>query len=156
MTAAPTNWLAGVYCGQASRQHPQLMHRDSGYRSSCNSLEMDGPVPRSYVPSMGIHALTRLRSLNSRWRSTNRSRTRGNLVIGSSVIAPSTVPILSTSAEQAWRVRPLMSIVQAPHTSSRHPLSQTGDVVSTPSVVTGWAAMYWRHEMTFMFGRWGT
>jgi hypothetical protein len=30
MTAAPTNLLAGVYCGQASRQQPQLMQRESG------------------------------------------------------------------------------------------------------------------------------
>ena len=30
MTAAPTKWLLGVYCGHASRQQPQLMHRLRG------------------------------------------------------------------------------------------------------------------------------
>src|SRR3954469_17423720 len=49
-----------------------------------------------------------------------------------------------------------MSIVQAPQTSSRHPLSHTGVVVCTPPVVIGLAAMYCRHEMMFMFGRCGT
>src|SRR5215213_5286158 len=107
---------------------------------------MGGPVPRSYVPSIGTHALARL-------RSTNRSRTSGNLVIGSSVIGCSS---LSTKAEHDCRVLPLISIVQAPHTSSRQPLSHTGGVVCRPSVVTGRAAIHCRHEMTFMFGRCGT
>src|SRR3954447_15418623 len=49
-----------------------------------------------------------------------------------------------------------MIIVQAPQTSSRQPLSQTGGVVVLPSTVTGRAAMYWRQEMMFMFGRRGT
>src|SRR4051794_9010936 len=80
----------------------------------------------------------------------------GNLVIGSSVIGSLGSPRRSTSAEHDCRVRPLMTIVQAPHTSSKHPLSHTGGVVCLPSVVVGWAAMYWRHEMMFMFGRWGT
>src|SRR5688500_4775819 len=102
---------------------------------------------------MGTHALARFRSLNSRWRSTNRSRTRGNLLIGSSVIGSSS---LSTRAEHDWRVLPLISIVQAPQTSSRQPLSHTGVVVCFHSVVTGLAAMYWRQEMMFMFGRRGT
>src|SRR5688572_13046249 len=88
-----------------------------------------------------------------RWRSTNRSRTRGYFVIGSSVIGCSS---LSTRAEQLWRVLPLMSIVQAPHTSSRHPLSHTGGVVWRPSLVTGWAAIHWRQAMMFRLGRWGT
>src|SRR6185436_6187252 len=30
ITAAPTKWFAGVYCGHASRQHPQAMQRLSG------------------------------------------------------------------------------------------------------------------------------
>lgn len=81
---------------------------------------------------------------------------RGNLLIGSSVIGSPGWPTLSTRAEQDCRTRPLITIVQAPQTSSRHPLSQTGGVVSVPSVVTGWAAIHCRQEMMFMFGRWGT
>src|SRR5690242_5033717 len=49
-----------------------------------------------------------------------------------------------------------MIIVHAPHTSSRQPLSQTGVVVCLPSVVTGFAAMYCKHEMMFICGRRGT
>src|SRR5450432_105054 len=109
----------------------------------------------SYVPSIGTHALIFFRSLKSRLRSTHRSRTSGNLLIGSSVIGSPGAPSLSTSAEQDCRTRPLISIVQAPQTSSKQPLSQTGEVVDTPVVVVGLAAMYCRQEMTFMFGRQG-
>src|SRR2546425_10848361 len=59
------------------------MQFESGYPFSCTSGETRGPSPRSYVPSMGIQAFTRLRLSNMNWRSTARSRTRGNLVIGS-------------------------------------------------------------------------
>lgn len=63
---------------------------------------------------------------------------------------------LSTRAEQLWRALPLMTMVQAPQTSSRQPLSYTTGVVDLPSVVVGWAAMYCRQEITFIFGRRGT
>src|SRR5687767_15791704 len=102
---------------------------------------------------MGTHALARFRSLNSRERSTHRSRITGNLLIGSSVIGCSS---LSTRAEQLCRVLPLISIVHAPQTSSRQALSHTGEVVGVPSAVTGWAAIHWRTEITFICGRWGT
>jgi hypothetical protein len=49
----------------------------------------------------------------------------------------------------------LITIVHAPHTSSKHPESHTGDVVFRPSVVVGCAAMYCNAEMMFMFGRCG-
>src|SRR5437868_2046539 len=80
----------------------------------------------------------------------------GNLLIGSSVIGWPSSLILSTSAEQLCRTLPLMIMVHAPQTSSRQPLSHTGGVVCWPDVVTGLAAMDWRQEMMFMFGRYGT
>src|SRR3954464_3301084 len=105
---------------------------------------------------MGTQHLVFFRSLKRRWRLTNRSRRMGNLLIGSSVMGWPLVVSLSTSAEQLWRTLPLMIMVHAPQTSSRQPLSQTGGVVAWPEVVVGLAAMYWRQEMMFMFGRWGT
>src|SRR5215204_4209472 len=80
----------------------------------------------------------------------------GNLLIGSSVMAWPFSVSLSTRAEQLWRTLPLMTMVHAPQTSSRQPLSQTGGVVCWPEVVTGLAAMAWRQEMMFMLGRQGT
>jgi hypothetical protein len=105
---------------------------------------------------MGTQHLVRFRSLNNRWRLTNKSRTIGNLLMGSSVIGSPGSPSLSTSAEQLWRTLPLITMVQAPQTSSRQPASHTGGVVATPEVVVGLAAMYWRQEMMFICGRWGT
>src|SRR4051812_34458775 len=64
--AAPKKWLVGVYCGHASRQHAQLMQRESTYRCSCSSCEIGGPEPRSCVPSIGTQDLVRLRSSNNR------------------------------------------------------------------------------------------
>ena len=78
------------------------------------------------------------------------------MLIGSSVIASPASPIFSTRVLHDWRALPLTTIVQAPHTSSKQPLSHTGGVVATPSTVVGWAAIHWRQEMTFMFGRCGT
>ena len=68
-----------------------------------------------------------------------RSRTTGKEVSGSSVID--------------CRTLPLISMVQAPQTSSRQLLSHTIALVCLPSTVTGlrWIAM--RHEITFMPGR---
>src|SRR5688500_14757885 len=91
-----------------------------------------------------------------RERSTYRSRITGNLLIGSSVIGDRSGETFSTSALHAWRTLPLISIVHAPHTSSRHALSQTGVVVCLPAAVTGWAATHWSTEITFMFARTGT
>src|SRR6266566_6292251 len=105
---------------------------------------------------MGTQHLVFLRSLKRRWRLTNRSRTSGNLLIGSRVIGLAGAPSFSTRAEQLWRTLPLMTMVHAPQTSSRQPLSQTGGVVCWPEVVVGLAAMYWRQEMTFICGRLGT
>src|SRR5207237_6612462 len=63
---------------------------------------------------------------------------------------------LIDQAEQLWRTLPLMTMVHAPQTSSRQPLSQTGGVVCCPEVVTGLAAIAWRQEIMFMLGRQGT
>src|SRR5436305_4513812 len=105
---------------------------------------------------MGTQHLVFFRSPKSRLRFTNRSRRIGNLLIGSSVIAWPLSVSLSTRAEQLWRTLPLMTMVHAPQTSSRQPLSHTGGVVCCPEVVTGLAAIAWRHEMMFMLGRYGT
>jgi hypothetical protein len=63
---------------------------------------------------------------------------------------------VSTSAEQAIRVRPLMSIVQDPQTSSRQEQSQATGGTRRPSCVLAWAAIFWSTLITFMFGSWGT
>ena len=52
------------------------------------------------------------------------------------------VPIIflsavSTSAEHDWRARPLTIIVQMPHTCSRQFMCQTGGVVRSPALLTG-------------------
>ena len=112
-----------------------------------------GPGPRLCVPSRAIHALTFLRSLNSRDRSTARSLTSANLRIGSRVIGWSS---LSTSAEQAIRTLPLMFIVQLPQTSSRQFESQITGVVGWPWAFTGLRWISIRHEMTFAPLRQGT
>src|SRR5678816_4626370 len=113
---------------------------------------MRGPGPRSYVPWIGIQPLIRIRSLNMRPRSTDRSRTTGNLLIGSSVIG---CVRRSTSAEQDCRTLPLTSIVQAPQTSSRQCASQATGVVFLPSAVTGFRWISMRQKITFMPGTWG-
>src|SRR4051794_2628720 len=81
-----------------------------------------------------------------RERSTERSRSVLNLVIGSRVIGCSR---RSISAEQAIFTLPLMFIAQLPQTSSRQLLSQVIGVVVFPSAVTGLRWMSIRHEMTF-------
>src|SRR6185436_18728792 len=85
-------------------------------------------------------------------RSTMRSRTFGNFDIGSSLIGCSR---LSTSAEHDWRARPLMIIVQMPQTCSRQFMCQTGGVVFSPALFTGFFWISIKHEMTLRFGRYG-
>src|SRR5437762_7511624 len=114
-----------LICGHASRQHPHVMHRDSGYAVSWLSCDWRGPGPSSCEPSSWIHAFTFFRSLNIRCRSTTRSRTSGNLDIGSSVIVSPFGAIWSIIAEHDWRTLPLMTIVHEPHTSSRQTDSHT-------------------------------
>src|SRR6266478_491183 len=111
---------------------------------------MRGPSPRSYVPSIGIQAFTRFRLSNMNWRSTARSRTSGNLLSGSMRIGRSSE---STSAEQAMRALPLMSIAQEPQISSRQFESYEIGVVFFPSLVTGFSAMSRRQMITFIEGR---
>ncbi len=77
------------------------------------------------MPSMGTQALTFFSDSNIRCRSTIRSRTSGNLVIGSRVTGCSS---WSMSAVQAWRTLPFITMLQAPHTSSRQLQSQTTGV----------------------------
>ena len=86
-------------------------------------------------------------------RSTTRSRTSGNLVIGSIVIGSPFGESTSTSAEHACRTRPLITIEHAPHTSSRHTASQQTGATSWPAVVVGYFCTCCRALMTFMFGR---
>src|SRR5713226_6831282 len=148
--AAPMKSLCSLTCGQTSRQFPHVMQRDSGYAFSCTSGDTRGPSPRLYVPSIGIHAFTRLRLSNMNCRSTVKSRTRGNFDIGSMRIGCSS---LSTSAEQAMRALPLMSIAQEPQISSRQFESYEIGVVFFPSRVTGFSAMSRRQMMTFIEGR---
>src|SRR5437867_2804254 len=97
-------------------QQQQEMQREIGYASSCSVGYMRGPAPKSYVPSTGTQAFTRFRFSKITLRSTVRSRTIGNLLKGSTWIGWSS---LSTSAEQAMRAFPLMSMAQEPQTSSR-------------------------------------
>src|SRR5215469_18794565 len=111
---------------------------------------MRGPSPRLYVASIGIQALTRLRDSNMNWRSTARSRTTGNLVMGSRRIGCSR---LSTSAEHAIFAFPLMTIAQDPQTSSRQLDSYETGVVFLPSRVTGFSAISRRQMITFIDGR---
>jgi len=84
--AGPMNAEWSLYCGQASRQQPQVMQRESAYAYCCASSVMRGPGPTSYVPSIGTQARTRFRFSNMRLRSTARSRTTGNFENGSSLI----------------------------------------------------------------------
>lgn len=99
---------------------------------------------------MGTQARTRFRASNMRIRSTIRSRTRGNLVMGSSTTGCSS---WSIRALQAWRTFPLMIMVQAPHTSSRQLASQTTGLTFAPCTVTGWRRTSISAEITFMRGR---
>src|SRR5699024_4750902 len=79
-----------------------------------------GPGPISYVPSIGSHALICFNASNIFSRFTIRSRTTGNVVIGSNRIGCSK---LSTSVAQDCRAVPLITIEQAPHTSSKQFIS---------------------------------
>src|SRR5699024_11439163 len=106
-----------------------------------------GPGPRSYVPSMGTQALTRLRLSNMNERSTWRSFTTGNVDIGSSLIGWSS---LSTSAVQYCLALPLMTIEQAPQTSSRQFISHVTGVVFCPLELTGFLWISIRPLITFM------
>ena len=73
----------------------------------------------------------------------------GNFDMGSRVIvAPSRGAYSSMRQEQDWRAVPLMTMVQAPQTSSRQPESQTTGVDRLPSAVTGSAAICFRTAMT--------
>ena len=68
---------------------------------------------------MGTQALTAFRFSKSTLRSTERSRTTGNLESGARVMVSEFANNLSTSAEQAIIALPLMSIAQEPQISSR-------------------------------------
>ena len=110
---------------------------------------MRGPGPKSNGPSMSIHAWTFFSAWNSASRSTFKSRTRGNLLNGSSRMGCFRS---SMSAEQAWRGVPLIIMLQAPHTSSRHTLSHTTGVVGSPLAFTGFLRISISAETTFICG----
>lgn len=88
---------------------------------------------------MRIQARTCRKPRSMRERSTSRSRTTGNLGKGSRTMGlPGWAASNgSTSAEQAGRGRPSISMAQAPHTSSMQLCSHTGGSTRIPSDVTG-------------------
>jgi len=59
---------------------------------------------------------------------------------------------VSTSAEQAILVRPLISIVHDPHTSSRQQQSQATGATRRPSGVRARAAIFCSTLITFRLG----
>src|SRR5208282_4451288 len=128
------NFECALTCGHASRQHPHVIHRENRYANSCVLGAILGPAPRSYVPSIGIHACAFLSASNIFDRSTHKSRITGNFDIGSTVTGPSS---LSASCEQPCRTRPLITIVHEPQTSSRQLASNTTGATRLPWRVTG-------------------
>ena len=81
----------------------------------------------------------------------------GNFVMGRSSISWGlSCSSRSTKAEQAWRTRPLMTIVHAPHTSSRQLQSQATGATRLPSTVVALAAMRCRTLITFISRSYGT
>ncbi len=58
---------------------------------------------------------------------------------------------LSMRAEQAWRGTPLMTMEQAPQTSSRQLLSHTTGLIRFPALFTGFSWISMRQAITFMF-----
>ena len=111
---------------------------------------MRGPGPRSYVPSIGTQAFTRFSDSNIEPRSTERSRTTGNLARGSSFTGCASESI---NAVQAIRATPLTRMAHDPQTSSRQARSYTTGDVRRPSRVFGSLATSIRTEMTFSRGR---
>lgn len=124
--AGPMNFEWAFTCGQASVQQPHVMHVERRYIVSWTLGLILGPKPRSNEPSTSIQARTFFRFSNIESRLTTRSRTKGNFVMGASVMTE--LPVASRigliSAVHAWRGLPLMSIEQEPQTSSKHPCSQ--------------------------------
>src|SRR6185503_11589446 len=59
------------------------------------------------------------------------------------------------SAEHDCRTRPFITIVQMPQTCSRQFICQTGGVVRSPALFTGFFWISIRHEMMLRFGRYG-
>ncbi len=76
-----------VYCGQASRQQPQLMHLLSGYSCSWLVCDLLRPRPHVVVAVDGHPGFDFVSARNKRPRSTIRSRITGNLDIGRSSIS---------------------------------------------------------------------
>ena len=116
IAAGPMKLLLSLTFGQASRQTPQVMHLDSSYahcRFDSGHARTRTEVVRAVDRNPRFDAFQRIEHA---LRSTIRSRTTGNVLIGSSRIGCSS---LSISAVHAWRGLPLITIEQAPHTSSR-------------------------------------
>src|SRR5690625_689622 len=81
-----------------------------------------------------------------------RSRTTGNVLIGAKRIGCSK---LSTNVAQDCLAVPLITIEQAPQTSSKQLISQYTGAVFLPSAVTGFFCISINPEITFMFRRYG-
>lgn len=81
--AGPIKFDLLLTFGQASKHTPHVIHLDSSYAHCRLRSGMRGPGPKSYVPSIGIHAFTFFNESNMRLRSTCKSRMTGNVRIGS-------------------------------------------------------------------------
>src|SRR5690625_4671194 len=138
--------------GHASKQTPHVIHLESSYAHSRFFSGIRGPGPKSCVPSIGIQALICLSASNITSRSTMRSRTTGNVLIGAKRIGCSK---LSTNVAQDCLAVPLITIEQAPQTSSKQLISQYTGAVFLPSAVTGFFCISINPEITFMFRRYG-
>src|SRR5699024_10467731 len=86
IACAPTKSLFLVTFGQTSKHTPHVIHLDYSYVVCCFLPCIRGPVPRSYVPSIGTHAFIRFKLSIILLRSTCKSRITGNVLIGSNFI----------------------------------------------------------------------
>src|SRR5699024_6566386 len=84
--AAPMKSDLELTFGHTSKHTLHDIHLDNSYATCRFFSGILGPGPKSYVPSIGTHALTRFKLSNMNERSTCRSRTIGKVLIGSNLI----------------------------------------------------------------------
>src|SRR5699024_4938545 len=72
--------------GHTSKHTPHVIHLDNSKAARLCFSGIRAPDPKSYVPSIGTQAFTRFKISNIRERSTCKSLTIGNVLIGSNVI----------------------------------------------------------------------
>src|SRR5579875_1220197 len=68
-TNGPIKFVLLLTFGHASKQTPQVIHLDNSYAHWRFVSAIRGPGPKSYVPSIGIHALTFFKESNILLRS---------------------------------------------------------------------------------------